>query len=128
MPRGQVVYFFFAFVVLVYFVAQAVVLFYEDAVRKIELVQVAFMTVHTGVGVVIMLPVLAISFFPLFVDLQTRMLFNEDFSSRRVQDGGGFDTKCRARWPSVCSGEGWVGGGVADGTPVVCTKLQVKYL
>lgn len=64
--------------------AQIVVLFTEDALRDVILVNVAFKSVHMITGMVIMLPVLVLSFFPLFVDLQTRMLFNEDFSQRCV--------------------------------------------
>lgn len=78
----QVVYFFLAFVILVFYCAQAVVLFTENALKNIKLVGIAFKSVHMGIGFVIMLPILALSFFPLFVDLQTRMLFNEEFSQR----------------------------------------------
>jgi len=46
------------------------------------LVRVAFKSVHFMTGMVIMVPILLLSFLPLFVDLQTRMLFNEDFSQR----------------------------------------------
>lgn len=80
----QIIYAILAFVILIYFVAQAVVLFSENALKNIGLVRAAYKTVHMGVGMVIMLPLLVLSFFPLFVDLQTRMLFNEDFSQRYV--------------------------------------------
>lgn len=71
-----------AFVVLVYYTAQVMVLFVKDALRKITLVRLAFHFVHYAIGIIIMLPVLALSFLPIFVDLQTRMLFNDDFSQR----------------------------------------------
>lgn len=78
----QVFYFFLAFVMLVYFCAQAVVLFTEEALRTVSLVGFTFKAVHMLIGLVIMLPTLMLSFFPIFVDLQTRMLFNEDFSQK----------------------------------------------
>lgn len=68
--------------ILVYYVSQIVVLFVENALRDVALVNIAFKSVHLITGIVIMVPVLLLSFVPLFVDLQTRMLFNEDFSQR----------------------------------------------
>ena len=76
------IFYILSFFVLVYYVAQIVVLFVENALRNVALVHLAFKSVHFITGLVIMLPVLVLSFFPLFVDLQTRMLFNEDFSQR----------------------------------------------
>lgn len=76
------IFFFLAFVMLVFFCAQAVVLFMEDGLRNVSLVGLTFKSVHIGIGLVIMIPVLTLSFFPIFVDLQTRMLFNEDFSRK----------------------------------------------
>lgn len=68
--------------ILIYYVSQIVVLFMENALRDVALVNLAFKSVHLITGIVIITPVLLLSFFPLFVDLQTRMLFNEDFSQR----------------------------------------------
>lgn len=81
---GQFIFYILCFVILVYYTAQIVVLFTENALRDVALVNLAFKSVHLITGMVIMLPVLLLSFFPLFVDLQTRMLFNEDFSQRYV--------------------------------------------
>ena len=85
LPSRVLLQFFFyilSFVILVYYASQIVVLFMKDALRDVTLVHVAFKSVHLVTGMVIMLPILLLSFFPLFVDLQTRMLFNEDFSQR----------------------------------------------
>lgn len=81
---GQFIYYILCFMILVYYTAQIVVLFTENALRDVALVNLAFKSVHLITGMVIMLPVLLLSFIPLFVDLQTRMLFNEDFSQRYV--------------------------------------------
>lgn len=82
LPTLKVIYFILAFVILVYFCAQVVTLFSKKAVRRITMVRIAFKSVHLAIGFVIMVPVLLISFFPLFVELQTRLLFNEDFAQR----------------------------------------------
>ncbi|CBJ30457.1 1,3-beta-glucan synthase, family GT48 [Ectocarpus siliculosus] len=78
----QFIFYILSFVILIYYVSQIVVLFMEDALRNVALVNLAFKSVHLITGIVIIAPVLLLSFFPLFVDLQTRMLFNEDFSQR----------------------------------------------
>lgn len=80
-PR-QFIFYILSFVILIYYVSQIVVLFMENALRDVALVNLAFKSVHLITGIVIIAPVLLLSFFPLFVDLQTRMLFNEDFSQR----------------------------------------------
>ena len=80
--RRQFFFYILSFVILVYYASQIVVLFKQNAVKDILLVRVAFKSVHLITGMVIMLPILLLSFLPLFVDLQTRMLFNEDFSQR----------------------------------------------
>ena len=82
--RRQFFFYILSFVILVYYASQIVVLFKQDALQNIWVVRVAFKSVHLITGMVIMLPVLLLSFLPLFVDLQTRMLFNEDFSQRWV--------------------------------------------
>lgn len=78
----QFIFYILSFAILVYYVSQIVVLFVENALRDVALVHIAFKSVHLITGIVIMVPVLLLSFIPLFVDLQTRMLFNEDFSQR----------------------------------------------
>lgn len=97
--------------ILIYYVSQIVVLFMEDALRNVALVNLAFKSVHLITGIVIIAPVLLLSFFPLFVDLQTRMLFNEDFSQRyacvlrhvgRLATGFGISEKQVARIFVLC--------------------------
>ncbi len=80
--RWQFFFYILSFVILIYWAAQIVVLFTKDALRRIVLVRVAFKSVHLMTGMVIMVPILLLSFLPLLVDLQTRMLFSEDFSQR----------------------------------------------
>lgn len=79
---SQFFYYLLSFAILIVYVSQVVVLFTENALRDVALVNLAFKSLHLITGMVIMIPVLLLSFFPLFVDLQTRMLFNEDFSQR----------------------------------------------
>ena len=79
---SQFFYYLLSFAILIYYVSQVVVLFTENALRDVALVNLAFKSLHLVTGLVIMIPVLLLSFFPIFVDLQTRMLFNEDFSQR----------------------------------------------
>lgn len=104
----QFIYYILSFIVLVYYTAQVVVLFTENALRDVGLAQLAFKSVHLATGLVIMLPVLLLSFFPLFVDLQTRMLFNEDFSQRYALE---------------LNGRGGGGGGRAGGVGL-CTHAR----
>eukprot|EP00903_Cladosiphon_okamuranus_P007590 g7363.t1 len=78
----QFFYYILSFAILTVYASQVVVLFTENALRDVVLVNIAFKSLHFITGLVIMIPVLLLSFVPLFVDLQTRMLFNEDFSWR----------------------------------------------
>lgn len=85
----QFIFYILSFIILIYYTANILVLFSEDALRNVTLARMAFWSVHFLTGLVIMVPVLLVSFLPLFVDLQTRMLFNEDFSERYVFCGNG---------------------------------------
>ena len=80
----QFIFYVLCMIVLIYYTANIVVLFAEDALRNVVVARIAFWSVHFMTGMVIIIPVLLLSFLPLFVDLQTRMLFNEEFSARYV--------------------------------------------
>ncbi|CAM9250703.1 unnamed protein product [Discosporangium mesarthrocarpum] len=79
---SEVFFFLMAALIIVFYVSQVVVLFVPEAIKDVGVVKGTFKVVHLGIGLLIMAPVLLLSFFPLFVDLQTRMLFSVDFSQR----------------------------------------------
>ncbi|CAM9179036.1 unnamed protein product, partial [Chrysoparadoxa australica] len=79
---GQIFYMLLAQLFAMYFVSTIVAVWMPSSVTEVGLVKNAALVVHLCTGMVIQLPILFLSFFPFMSDLQTRMLFNEDFSHR----------------------------------------------
>ena len=96
MKSPQLIFYVLCMILLYYYTANILILFAEDALRKETIARNVFWSVHFMTGMVIKTPVLLLSFLPPFVALQTRMLFNEEFSERYVSTGVKLATDRRA--------------------------------